>query len=756
MPRFNAIKNNFLKGEISPRFFGRTDLEEYFQGAETLENGIVRNNGSFEKRRGSEFQYLQVDFGSGNVALSGYVRLIPYIDIDGSKFLVVIRPHASAALAIVDASDGTSESLTQVNGLSGFTTDRPDASLTTEQEIRDLQYVQVGRALFIAGPNTPLFWIINSTEEFLITSGNNFKWGRFYALIPGNFSTAQVQRIPFRDQNVDSNNQFSITAGVHGTVGSSITISDVNSSVTSTKVEAGWEDGMTVLKFNSGAAVITGVDPIGNTITATVIDAFASTGATADWNESSWNGLRGHPRALEFFENRLYCGGNEDESDKVWATQSGDVTEWSLAIGGSLAADSPFNISLSDSRIQKIAWLKSRDSLFMGTDESEHRLFGPDPNASLSATNVAAKKETEHGSVLGPQAVAVDNAVYFAGSLGNKLREFIFTDQERSFRSSDVTFLSDHIFDKTIPFRKDDTSTTPDNYPLRDPVKITHLIHAKSDNLIIANDNYKGLVTVAVDRAVGLSAPTYHKLAGSLDNNTIAQVHSIAILPAGGNLRGEFLYLTVERTVDSSDVTYIERIPLASFLQEDLDPPYSSGQSDITDDLPMYMDSSKVRTGSSTTTSITGLDHLDGETVDIVADGIYVGQKTVASGAITLDNAAQIVIVGLGYTSKVKLLRPDNGAALGSSQRAVKRIDQVALRFSRTVHAKVGQSESNLDEINFRGPTDIPEDPIPLFTGDKIVNPVMDWGRDAQLIITSDKPYPFNLIAVIQRGLTND
>src|SRR3546814_10149350 len=118
--------------------------------------------------------------------------------------------------------------------------------------------------------------------------------------------------------------------------------------------------------------------------------------------------------------------------------------------------------------------------------------------------------------------------------------------------------------------------------------------------------------------------------------------------------------MIVKRTIDSSTVRYVE------FLEREHDP----DQHDLED--AFYVDCGLTYDGSPTST-ITGLDHLEGETVKVWADGDLHDDKTVASGQITLDAAASVVQVGLGYTHKLRTLKAEGGAAAGTAVTKIKR-----------------------------------------------------------------------------------
>ena len=155
-------------------------------------------------------------------------------------------------------------------------------------------------------------------------------------------------------------------------------------------------------------------------------------------------------------------------------------------------------------------------------------------------------------------------------------------------------------------------------------------------------------------------------------------------------------------------------------------------------------------------TTIRDLEYLEGETVGILADGNYIGTKTVASGQITLDDSYSTVIVGFKYTHSLEIQPVDLGTGIGSAMGSIKRIDRAVLRFNSSAACKVGPSLSDLEELIFRVPETPMGDPVELVTDDKKVDFRGGYDRQARLVISHDVPLPCNLTCLSLRGITAD
>jgi hypothetical protein len=154
---------------------------------------------------------------------------------------------------------------------------------------------------------------------------------------------------------------------------------------------------------------------------------------------------------------------------------------------------------------------------------------------------------------------------------------------------------------------------------------------------------------------------------------------------------------------------------------------------------------------------VSGLDHLEGESVDTLGNGAVYMNKAVAAGAIAgYDPGVSKAQVGLGFVSRVKTLRPEAGADDGTAQGKTKRVFEVTCRFIETLGAKVGPDASNLDEINFRTGPDPMDSSPPLYTGDHVISHRGGWDPEGQVVVQQDQPLPMHLTAIITRLVTND
>ena len=158
-----------------------------------------------------------------------------------------------------------------------------------------------------------------------------------------------------------------------------------------------------------------------------------------------------------------------------------------------------------------------------------------------------------------------------------------------------------------------------------------------------------------------------------------------------------------------------------------------------------FVDSAVTYSGVPTT-SITGLDHLEGMAVDVLADGNWIKGKTVASGAITLAVAASIVHVGLHYDAILQPMRIDTDPAAGGTQGLMKRVSKLIFRLLDTAGVGVA-TVANATPVSVPLPATITGGV--LLTGDVEVDYAADYDNDATFIAQSQGPYPLTILGVV-------
>jgi hypothetical protein len=208
-------------------------------------------------------------------------------------------------------------------------------------------------------------------------------------------------------------------------------------------------------------------------------------------------------------------------------------------------------------------------------------------------------------------------------------------------------------------------------------------------------------------------------------------VNSVSVIPSTNE---DEVWITVVRLIGDTIVYHLEQFQPRNFRnQEDA----------------WFVDSG-LQYDSTATSSISGLDHLEGEEVAILADGAVQSRKTVTNGAITLDSPASKVTVGLPFRYKLKPMRLDLTFGAGTTKGSIKNMAEVAIDFYETLNTKYGVDVNNLFDIDFRT-TEVHGSPPSFFTGEKILSTEGGFDPEDSILVTGDDPLPCTIRSMVPR-----
>ena len=223
-------------------------------------------------------------------------------------------------------------------------------------------------------------------------------------------------------------------------------------------------------------------------------------------------------------------------------------------------------------------------------------------------------------------------------------------------------------------------------------------------------------------------------------SQTKAECESVAVIPTDNS---EYqTWVIVKRTINGITRRYVGYINTFDFTETD-------------NTTFNFLDSALSYSGAAATT-ISGLNHLEGQTVHILADGATHPTKIVSSGSITLDRASTDVKIGLGYNSILQTMRLDAGSQNGTSQAKTKRIYEITIRLYESIGVEVGENLNNMERIPFRTSADVMDQGLPPFTGDKTVEFRGNYETDGFIFVRQTQPLPLTVLSLYPRLITND
>ena len=752
MARVAAQLTNFTGGELSPRLDGRNDLTKYASGCKTLENFVVYPHGAAARRPGTtfvaevansanktrlipfefsttqtymlEFSNLKMrvykDRGSvleGDKTISAITKANPAVvtatghgysngdevvisgvvgmtEVNGKRFLVANKATNTFELTDKDGTNINSSTFTTYT--SGGVSNKVFEITTpyTTAQLFDLKFAQSADVMYITHPEHEVEKLSRTAHTAWTLTDVDFTNG------------------PYMDANITTT---TLNPGSH-TVGTGVAV--VASAVTGINSGSGFlsTDVGRLLQFGTGYGKITAVADTLN-ITITIIEDLGSATASANWSLGSFSDTTGHPSCVTFFEQRLVFAGTTSQPQTIFFSKSGDYENMDANIGGTVADDDAIIYTIASNQVNAIRFMTATRTLIIGTAGGEFTVSGGGTDNAITPTNILIKKQSNHGAA-NVDAIAVGNATLFLQRAKRKIRELAYNFDVDGYIAPDMTILAEHISEGGL----------------------TQMAYQQEPNQIIYAVRGDGeLIGLTYQREQQVTAWHRHIFGGVFGAGN-AVCESVAVIPTDDT---EYeVYVIIKRTINGATRRFVEYINNFDFTETD-------------NTTFNFLDSALAYSGSAVTT-ISGLDHLEGQTVSVLANGATHPDKTVSSGSITLDRSSTNVKVGLSYSSILQTMRLDAGSQNGTSQGKTKRIYEITIRLYESVGVEVGESLDNMERIPFRTSSDPMDQGIPPFTGDKAVEFRGNYDTDGFIFVRQTQPLPLTILSLYPELQTND
>jgi len=752
MARVAVQLTNFTGGELSPRLDGRNDLNKYSSGCKTLENMIVYPHGSAARRSGTQFvaevknsaaktrlipfefsttQTYMLEFGNqyirfykdngqileSDVTISGATQANPVVitatghgysngdeisisgvvgmtELNNKRYLVANKTTNTFEITNVDGTNinGTGFTAYTSGGVANRVYEISTPYLTAE--LFEIKFAQSADVMYITHPNHEV--------EKLSRTGHT-SW----TLADVDFTDG-----PYLDNNITTT---TLNPGSH-TVGTGVAV--VASATTGINGGSGFlaTDVGRLIRFRDGYMKVTARADTTN-ITVEIIEDLGSSTASTDFALGSFSDTTGHPTCVTFFEQRLVFAGTTDQPQTLFFSKSGDYENMNENRGGTVADDDAIIYTIASNQVNAIRFMTATRTLIVGTAGGEFTVSGGGTDVAITPTNILIKKQSNHGAA-NLDAIAAGNATLFLQRAKRKIRELAYNFDVDGYLAPDMTILSEHITEGGI----------------------TQMAYQQEPNQIVWMTRNDGeLIGLTYQREQQVTAWHRQIFGGSFSSGN-AVCESVAALPTDD---AEYqVWVIVKRTINSVTRRYVEYLNGFDFTE--------------TDNTTFNFLDSQLNYNGSATTTITGLDHLEGQTVSILADGSTHPDKTVSSGSITLDRSSTKVKVGLPFTSLLQTMRLDAGAANGTSQAKTKRIYDISLRLYESVGVEVGPDLQNMERIPFRSSADSMDTAIPVFTGDKEIEFRGNYETDGFIFVRQTQPLPLTVLSLYPNLVTND
>ncbi len=442
------------------------------------------------------------------------------------------------------------------------------------------------------------------------------------------------------------------------------------------------------------------------------------------WRLGAWSDARGWPTCGAFYKGRLWVGGSASHPESVWASTVDDYFSFAPtplerpdsegALPLPTAADALF-LTAAGEEAALIRWIQPLQALALGTSGGEKTIRGSNLAEAVTAENAAILPASSVG-VAESAPARVDGELLYISRDRARLHELAYSLESDGYRSPEMTILAGHL---GVESRFAELAFQ------RRPWRVLWL--RRDDGL---------LVGMTYDREQEVTAWHRHSLGGEQ-----ARVLALCAIPGGGE---DQLWIACERVIAGATRRSIER------LEGDGTACPLGGP-----DEGFFLDSGLSYLGPPVT-ALRGLEHLEGATVEILADGAVQPAQSVVAGRIQLARPAACVHVGLAYVSRYESLNLEPPLAEGASLGRPKTLTAVELFFLDSLGGAVGPDEGALEPVLARRAGQAMDAAPPLATGTQRLEWRGGWRREKRVFQRHDQPLPFTLAGLVPRLSVNE
>lgn len=438
-------------------------------------------------------------------------------------------------------------------------------------------------------------------------------------------------------------------------------------------------------------------------VTATVINRLAdSLTGTASWRWAfgAFSDAAGWPDTVALWdESRVFTMNNS-----AYTSGIGDLDNFEKRdSSGDFQRDLAGQFTIPDPA--RIVWSKADRLLLLGTEKGEYAVERLQiQNGTPGPPVFAVKQQTGHGSRR-TRPLTVDGRMVFIQRAGRKVRLMDYQLSSDRYTAPDLTRLADHI--GLAGFTEAAWQAEPERLAW-----------------YVMGDGSLAVLTLDPDQQVmGWARRT---LGGGLMARSICAITD----PSGAR---DQLWLAAETQGGDWWILRMHKLWETGDAAEDA----------------IFLDAALSYDGAPAD-EISGLDHLEGQSVSILADGKVHPDRTVSGGAVTLAWEASKVHVGLAFPARMTTLEPETGSGEGTGQGKKKRVTGITLRVVETLGIGLEVQGCGMEPVETRAPDAAMDAATALYSGD--IGPIAtigDYDGAASITISREQPLPSTIVAVL-------
>ena len=688
----DKIQRSFTAGELSPALRSRADLAKYANGLALCENVIVRAQGGAYSRPGLRFV--------GEVGDSlNRARLIKF-SFNVEQTYVLLFENLKLRVIKNGGYIETSPSVPYEMVTPYTTAQLPRLVVTQDADVMTITHPDHDPSNLnrLSETNWTLT-TINYTSQVtapgtltLATIGTGAgSYTKTYRYVVTAVSATTGV------ESLPSPEQSTATASLTETAGVKITFSAV----------ADIEYYRIYKEPGSDTSVSSGTFGwIGDTKATTFAD-FNLAPITSDappQDRQPFTGTGNKPATVTYYQQRQVFANTNLEPQSIFTTQTAIYD--SLRTSNPSRADDAVTFTIKAQQVNEIRHLVPLDSLIVLTSGGEWKTTEGQDQV-LTPSTVGVRPQSFNGASWVPP-VTINNTALYIQEKGSRVRDLGYEFSSSTYTGNDLSIMSEHLFEG---YQIEEMAFAAEPYGI--------LWCVRNDGVLIA-----------------LTYQREHQVWGWHHHVTDGIIESVNVISEDNR---DALYLIVKRTINGANVRYVERMEVRD----------TSSAS-----APFCVDSGLSYNGAPATI-ISGLNHLEGEDVTVLADGNEVTGMTVVSGSITLPRAASVVHVGLPYLPVIELLDVDINSPSESVKANQISVSRVTIEVEKSRGGFVGPklddgSTGQMIEIKPRFQSDGYET-IELKTFKQAVDIAPGWSQGGGIRIEQRSPLPLTILSVIPK-----
>ncbi|HEX7386244.1 MAG TPA: hypothetical protein VF285_03075 [Castellaniella sp.] len=720
MPSVKKLQLSFSGGEVTPEFFGRADDSKYQSGLASCRNFIVKPQGPVENRAGFGFVREVKDSAKRTrlIAFTYSTTQTMVIELGAGYF----RFHTQGATLLAGSPAAYDAGHAYVIGdlvsdaganyyCTAPTTGNapPDVSYWyllpasgeyeapnpfAEADLFDIHYVQSADVLTLVHPNYPPCELRRLGATQWVLQDISFTPGIAAPAAPtvtaAGSSGAAINHY-YVVTAMDADNVRESPASTAGSVSSNLFQTGCTNTIAWATVTGASR--YNVYKQQGGL-----YGYIGQTDGLSIVDDNISPdmSKTPPIYETVFDGPGKYPAAVSYFEQRRCFAGTTNKPQNLWMTKS--ATESDMSYSLPVKADDRIAFRVAAREANTVRHIVPLSQLLVLTSSAEWAIV-PINSDAITPDTTSVRPQSYVGAS-NVQPVIVNNTLLYSAARGGHARELAYNWQASGFVTGDLSLRAPHLFD---------TYRIVDMAYAKAPIPLVWMVSTSGDLL--------GL-TYVPEQQVG----AWHR------HDTDGAFESCAVVAENEE---DVLYCIIRRSVNGQEVRYVERMASRYITSPD---------------NAFFVDSGMTYAGAPAKT-ISGLDHLEGKEVSILADGGVHPRQVVTDGSIHLEHEASVVQVGLPITAELATLPIAMQIDSAFGQGRPKNINQVWLRVFQSSGIFVGPSLDRLTEAKQR--TDEPYGSAPALKTEEIaIRTTPSWSDGGQVYVRQSDPLPLTVVAL--------